>query len=172
MKTFFLRYAVLFLAFGPGMFAKAYFQGEAEMIAKAEAIAIVTISSVRDAETQGEHWTYRQAADAKVEKTLKGELPAMFVLRGAETFICAQCPLTEGRFLVFLEKDGQLWKGSNWHLSLRPIDGARVEWFSDDPKAPGRLALAPLHVVLARIEKAVAEAASAKLKAQPEADGP
>lgn len=113
-------------------FAKAYFQTKQEMIEKAEAIAIIAISAVQDSDAKGKIWTYRTKGTAKVEDTLKGELPKEFTIYGAETFICASCPIAKGRFIAFLKQDGDLWTGSNWHLSLRPISDDMVEWYVAD----------------------------------------
>lgn len=110
-------------------YAKAYFQGKDEMIANAEAIAIIRIDSVRETEVQGRTWIYRQLASVSVTDLLKGELPENFLLYGSEDFICARCPLATGTYLAFLKKDGNLWTGSNWHLSLRKISGANVAWY-------------------------------------------
>lgn len=110
-------------------FAKAYFQTKEEMIERAQAIALVSIGEVEPVEKQGKHWTYRQRAKVQVKSVLKGKLPDEFVLYGAETFICAQCSLSEGSFIVFLKKDGDLWRGSNWQLSLRKINQDKVDWY-------------------------------------------
>lgn len=132
-------------------FAKAYFQTKNEMIQKADAIAIVEISAVQDSDAKGKVWTYRTKGTVKVEETLKGELPKEFTIYGAETFICASCPVTNGRFIVFLKKDGDLWTGSNWHLSLRPIKDGLVEWYVADDN---RYEMKPmtLNTVLAEIK--------------------
>jgi hypothetical protein len=111
--------------------AKAYFQAKEEMVQRAEVIAMISITAVRDSDSKGVIWTYRKSGEGTVEKVLKGDIPKNFTLHGAETFICASCPLAEGRFLAFLKKDGELWTGSNWHLSLRPITGTEVLWYVD-----------------------------------------
>lgn len=113
-------------------FAKAYFKTKEQMISSAAVIAIVDIDEVRESETAGQHWTYRQEAVAKVESVLKGELPPEIILHGLENFICARCELIEGSSIVFLNKDGDLWVGSNWHLSIRPISNNNVSWFDSD----------------------------------------
>jgi hypothetical protein len=59
---------------------------------------------------------------------LKGDLPETFTIYGAESFICARCPLSKGLFLAFLKKDRGLWTGSNWHLSLRSITDGKLDW--------------------------------------------
>lgn len=102
------------------------------MIQKADVIAIITITDVRESDTNGKTWTYRQMGKAAVETLLKGAIPKDFTIYGSETFICAQCPLSRGRFIAFLKKDDALWTGSNWHLSLRPIKGNEVDWYVDD----------------------------------------
>lgn len=112
--------------------AKAYFQTKQEMIERAEVIAIITITDARPGDAKGRIWTYRQEGRAKVENILKGDIPRAFTLHGAETFICAQCPIANGRFFAFLKKDGDLWTGSNWHLSLRPIRNDEVDWYVAD----------------------------------------
>lgn len=131
MKTFLAAFIVL-CSLHHQAFAKAYFQTKQEMIEKAEAIAIIEISSVQDSETKGKSWTYRTKGTAKIERILRGDLPKEFTLYGAETFICASCPVTKGRFIAFLKKDGDLWTGSNWHLSLRPIKDGMVDWYIAD----------------------------------------
>lgn len=123
---------VALCSLSPQAFAKAYFQTKHEMIEKAEAIAIIEISAVQDSEAKGKIWTYRTKGTAKVEETLRGELPDEFTIFGAETFICASCPITNGTFIAFLKKDGDLWTGSNWHLSLRPIKDGMVDWYVAD----------------------------------------
>lgn len=132
-------------------FAKAYFQTKSEMIEKAEAIAIIEISSIQESDTKGKVWTYRTKGAVKVEETLKGELPKEFTIYGAETFICTSCPVTNGRFIAFLKKDGDLWTGSNWHLSLRPIKDGMVEWYVADENLHEMKPMA-LNSVLAEIK--------------------
>jgi hypothetical protein len=148
------RLAPMLLVFGgaltPQAFAKAYFQTKQEMIKKAEAIAIVTILEVQSTQTKGGHWTYAQAGTAKVEQVLKGKLPDQFTLHGSEDFICARCPIAKGRFLAFLKQDGDLWAGSNWQSSLRPIEGDRVEWYVEDQNRY-EFKLVPIEDVIAEI---------------------
>jgi len=152
MKRLFLLLLV-FAALNQGAFAKAYFQTGEEMIRKATVIAIVTITGVQASGVRGKTWTYRQVGDATVESVLKGDIPGRIKLYGMEDFICAQCPLSEGRFLAFLKKDGDLWTGSNWDLSLRPISGTTVAWYADDHTRHEMKPL-PLADVLGRIKTA------------------
>lgn len=112
--------------------AKAYFQTKDEMIKRAEVIAIISITAVRDSDAKGRTWTYQKSGEAKVEAVLKGDISKAFTLYGAENFICASCPIREGRFVAFLRKDGDFWTGSNWQFSLRPIEEANVSWYADD----------------------------------------
>ena len=131
MKHLFLGLIVVF-SYSLDCFAKAYFQTKSEMIERAGAIALVRIGDPEPSVKKGKHWTYRQQAKVRVESVLKGKLPDQFMLYGAETFICAQCSIDTGYFVVFLKKDGELWTGSNWHLSLRGIKDGQVDWFVAD----------------------------------------
>ncbi len=144
------------LSFQPESFAKAYFAPKRQMIERAEAIAIVEIKEVVKTDAKGRIWTYRQKAVAKVTQTIKGELPENVDLYGGETFICAQCNFTEGKYLVFLRKDGDKWVGSNWHLSVRLIKGDTVEWYKDDTSIQLKDGI-PLKDVIEEIEKILKE---------------
>jgi hypothetical protein len=72
-------------------------------------------------------------------------------LHGGEDFICAQVHYVPGRFLVFLKRNENLLVGSNWHFSVRPIDGEDCEWF--DRNTTLSLSKQPLPLVLKRIEQ-------------------
>ena len=102
---------------------KAAYAGKPEMVRDATAVAVVEVTRVDPVEVRGGHWTYRQRAAARVETVLRGDLPkgGAIDLHGHEDFICARCEFAPGRYLVFLRRDGRLWVGSNWHLSVRPI---------------------------------------------------
>ena len=147
----FIAVLIVLCSLSPQVFAKASFQTKNEMIEKAEAIAIVEISAVQDSETKGKMWTYRMQGSVKVEKILKGKLPQEFTIYGGENFICARCPVTQGRFVVFLKKDGDFWTGSNWHFSLRPIKDGMVEWYAAD-NTPFAMKPMALNSVLAEIK--------------------
>ena len=151
MKTRLCWLSLMFMALTATAHAKAYFAPKAEMIDRAEAIAIAQISGVTDVEEDGDHWTYRQKAEARVEQVLKGKLPLDITLHGNETFICAQMRLAPGRYLIFLRHDRKLWVGANWHLSLRPITDRTVEWYADDKGI--ELKPVPLSEVLQEIQK-------------------
>ncbi|MEO8205848.1 MAG: hypothetical protein ABI615_06675 [Chthoniobacterales bacterium] len=128
------------------------------MIERADAIAIITISEVKEVDIKGKMFTYRQAGNAKVDKVLKGELPKDFILYGAETFICARCIITNGRFLAFLKKDDALWTGANWQLSLRPIKDDEVEWYTAEDN---RFEMKPLS-----LQKVISEIKSIMAKSE------
>jgi len=137
--------------------AKAYYATEAEMIASSDAIAVVQIEKVEAIETKAEPFDYRQIAHAKVERTLKGLLPKSILIHGNETFICAQVRLRPGRFLVCLRKAGALLVGANWHLSVRPIEDEKVEWYT--PGTHLDLSWQPLDPVLQRVKDAILQEA-------------
>ena len=140
MKNLLFTGCLLFLASLP-VSAKAYFKTRAELVTDAVAIAVIELgepepskrefSDGGDPFTSGKSgkWSYSQQTKAKVIRTIKGKLPEQFMMLGGEGFICAQCKLSKGRFLVFLDKDKDYWVGSNWHLSLRPIKEDTVEWY-------------------------------------------
>ncbi|HRQ90129.1 MAG TPA: hypothetical protein PLA50_15120 [Bacteroidia bacterium] len=152
-------------AFSLNAFGKAYFFTQSELVEKASAIAIVTIEEPEatspasrsldpfaDTGTASDKkWAYSQQAKVHVEKVLKGEIPDTFVMYGKESFICAQCLLSKGRFLAFLGKDGDLLVGANWQLSLRPIRDGEVEWYvSEEQRFP--MEFQKLNDVLAQIQ--------------------
>ena len=143
--------------------AKAAFAGKAEMVRRSDAVAVVEVLRVEKAEVKGKHWTYSQRAIAKVSETLKGDLPAAgkeVALFGGEDFICARCNFQPGKYVVFLQQDGGLWAGSNWHLSVRPVatdkDGKEwVDWYTKDNSI--ELKATPLAEVLADVKKAIGD---------------
>ena len=112
--------------------AKARFAPKTEMIRKSKAIAIVQITRVDPIEKKGGFWTYRQIASANVESVIKGKLPGTIQIYGDENFICAQVQLKVGRFLIFLAEDRDMLVGSNWHLSIRPIENNLVGWYEKE----------------------------------------
>jgi hypothetical protein len=148
--------------------AKAAYAGKAEMVRRSDAVAVVEVLRVEQAEVKGRYWTYSQRAVARVRKTLKGDLPATgkeVALFGGEDFICARCNFQPGKYVVFLQKDGGLWTGSNWHLSVRPVatdkDGKEwVDWYANDKSI--ELKATPLPDVLADVQKTIADAKAEK----------
>lgn len=141
--------------------AKAYFAGKTEMIRKADAIVVVTISKVEKVEVQPEKgWTYRQKATGQVEQCLKGDLSGQIEILGQENFICAQCDFKTGRSLLFLKKGERgFLHGANWHLGIRAIKDENVEWFKDD-RALFDVVPKPLPDVIKEIESILKERAS------------
>lgn len=133
--------------------AKAYHATRQEMIERAPFIAVVEIEKPQACSFKGQHWTYSQQARAQVVQRVKGDLPESIQLYAQENFECAQVTLTQGRCLVFLEREGQAYRGSNWGLSCLPIDEAqRVAWMSrpDLRQSDGKR---PLQQVLAELAK-------------------
>jgi len=147
----------------PSASAKAYFAPEAVMIKTAEVIAVVEITSVEPVETktvtEAQTLDFHERAQARVVQTLKGKLPADVFLYGDESFICAQVHYRPGRFLVFLRREGGLLTGCNWHLSVRPIKGDQVEWYTKADSI--EVSWQPLDAVLEKVRQA-AEAPAAK----------
>jgi hypothetical protein len=146
MKTYSITALILCLLLSsePG-WGKANFFTLEDLIENSEVIAIITLETPRIAKPgarigdpfgsgdrgAGKDWIYSQEAEARVEVLLKGEIADEFMLYGGEDFHYAECRLSEGRFLAFLNKDGELWVGANWQVSLRPIQGDEVEWYID-----------------------------------------
>ncbi len=154
MKPFLIA-TLLCLAIVPQAMAKAYFQTETELVTQSAAIAIIEIAEPQPSEQKGTTWTYRQSATAKIISRIKGDIPDTFTLHGDETFICARCPLRAGRFLAFLNRDGELWIGANWQLSLRPIKDDKIEWYVV-PEQRNPMAYQPSELVLKRIQELIA----------------
>jgi hypothetical protein len=132
MKPFKSLVAVgLVLMFAATAQAKAAYKGKVQMIETAEIIAVVRITGVEAASVKGKFWTYRQKASAKVDKVLKGKVSDSVSLYGDGDFICARCHFEVGRYLVFVERDGDLLIGNNCPLSVRKITAEKVEWLDD-----------------------------------------
>lgn len=136
--------------------AKAYFQTEPELVTQATAIAIIELSEPEESDQKGAIWTYRKSARAKVVMQVAGSLPDTFTLFGDETFICAQCHLAAGQYLAFLSRDGGLWAGANWHLSLRPLKDDKIEWYSA-PEQRFSMTFQPKATVLERVREILAK---------------
>ena len=151
MAGFCVVLAVLLLS-SPAGIGKAAYSLADEMIANSEVIAVVDISRVDPTKVNGATWTYREVAHASVERTLKGELPKNIELHGNEEFICAQVRFKAGRHLVFLRRDQQYLVGSNWHLSVRPIEDDAIEWYASSKGLD--LSWQPLADVLRAVERA------------------
>ena len=141
-------------------FGKAYYAPKEEMIEKADCIAVVNITEVRDQEKEGRTRTYRQQATGTIEQCLKGGVSGEITIYGMGTFICAQCRYETGRFLLFLRKEGDGWTGSNWHLGIRPISETAVQWFKEGASR-FEVADAALDDVLEEIRSVLAKQAAA-----------
>jgi len=140
MKTI-ITASIASIAFSWSAFGAAEFFTRSQLIERATVIAIVSLEEPEEAKpagkntdpfadvAAGEKWIYSRQATMRIEKVLKGEIPEEVIIYGDESFICAQCKLSKGRFLAFLRQDGELWSGVNWHLSLRPIRNKKVEWY-------------------------------------------
>jgi hypothetical protein len=85
---------------------------------------------------------------------------------GDETFECARCHFEVGRHMVFLDRDGELLIGNNWHLSARKITRNTVEWFVNDRNMDRNIKQksAALSDVLQEIKRALARAKPAQPK--------
>lgn len=155
--------AAVILLFPALASAKAYFAVKKEMVERADAIVVVNITSTEAVEQKGSHWTYRQKATGLVEQSLKGGLAGPIVVYGMEDFICAQCKFEKGRFLLFLQRDGDLWAGSNWHLGIRAIKDGKVDWFkNDEPGSVHEAQPRPLEEVVEEIQKILASQGTGK----------
>lgn len=119
----------LFLSGSPA-WTKAYYPSAREMIQKAEFIALVSLDEPVQQEVKGS-WTYGEATDARLNKSIKGSLPSKFKIHGREDFRCAQCHFPKGESLVFLRKDHDLYVGQAWGISCLPVKSGQVDWFSD-----------------------------------------
>ena len=119
------------LALAGAAWARPYYAPKSVMIAQSEVIAVVDVQRVRPANVRGEEWTYAQAADAAVVQVIKGRLPPRVRLYAQEDFICTRIDYRPGRYLVFLRRDGDLWRGSNWYLSARPVENGSLEWYAN-----------------------------------------
>ena len=120
------------LVFAAAATGKAAFKSKTQMIESSDAIAVVDITATDKVSIKGKHWTYAQKATAKVEQTLKGKLPETISLYGDEDFICARCHFEIGKYLVFLNRDGDNLVGNNWQPSARKITADKVEGFNDE----------------------------------------
>lgn len=142
--------------------AKAAYAGKSQMIDCSEIIAVVDVTSVSKVQEPGQTSgrTYSQKATLMPLTILKGALPKDSTAYGGENFICAQCNFEPGKFLVFLNHDGQHLIGSNWHLSVRPIKAEQLDWYDGEKMNP--LRPAKLSDVVAQIRKELGSPAEMK----------
>lgn len=144
------------LALAGTAWARPYYAPKPVMIASSEVIAVVDVQRVQRTRVRGETWTYAQAADAAVVQVIKGQLPRRVRLHAQENFICTRIDYRPGRYLVFLRRDGELWVGSNWYLSARPVEDGSLEWYANNHDSGSsstqiRLERRPLGVVIAEV---------------------
>lgn len=181
MRTFTLILGC-FLALAGFSHGKAYFFKRTELVEKSLVIAIIELGDPGPSkanagadpfvdQAKGKTWTYQKSSKASVVRKIKGEIPADFVLHGDEAFICAQCRLSKGRFLAFLQKDMDLWVGTNWHLSLRPIKDGKIEWYDgEDLTKP--MKFQPEKVVIEEVEKLLRESSKIENHSKPASNAP
>jgi hypothetical protein len=110
--------------------SKAYHATRREMVGRAAVIAIVEIDKVESSSHQGKHWTYSQKAEARLVRALKGKPSSSFVIWGGENFECSQVTLSKGTCLVFLEAEGEGYRGCNWGASCLPVVKERLKWLT------------------------------------------
>lgn len=127
---------VLLVPFSNAGLAKAYFASQSEMLKNSQIIAVVDVKKV---ETSGLSRSYTQKATADVEQILKGSAGKQIMIYGGEDFKCAQCLLKPGKTLVFLNQDNNFLIGSNWQLSVKPIENGQLGWYAGEHYSPQKL---------------------------------
>jgi hypothetical protein len=120
---------LLMLVITSAAFGKAYFAPRDEMLAKADVIAVVDITRVKELEPGKQYGN--QQASADVVTVLKGKPGKTISFFVPCFFPCALVKLKSGRYIVFLTKEKGKLQGNNWHLSYRPILKDKVEWYTD-----------------------------------------
>lgn len=176
-KTIVMRFSAIFIVavlgvaggfvLPPGL-AKAYIASRKEMIERASAIALVDIKAVDKGSVQGKTWLYSEVAPAKVIEIYKGKLESSITIYGGENFICARNHWTKGLCIVFLDRDGKLYTGANWHLSCLPVTKnasgtLMVNWLN----GPDSRDLTPTPLSKAKEEIAMDLSAAKKLESLP-----
>jgi len=121
----------LFLNSSQFAFAKAYHATLREMIERSDAIAIADVGPVKTIKEKGQTFNYSQESQVNLLESLKGKLPKSFTLRGGEDFICAQVHFTEGKNILFLKKENDYFKGTNWDSSCLAVKDNKVRWFNN-----------------------------------------
>lgn len=132
-----LALACLVLTPAPA-FARARFMPRAELIAESPLIALVEVTSVAAVTTKGRHWTYGQAAQVTLERGIRGDLPATFVIHAEKNFICARASYAPGRYLVFLRREGPLYTTVNHHLGCYPVLKDRLRFLREGETYPSQ----------------------------------
>ncbi len=117
--------------------AKAYFASLKEMVERSEAIALADLGPVKSIKVKGQTWTYSLESQATLIETYKGKLPKSFTLRGGEDFRCAHVSLAAGKNLLFLNKEGDYYRGANWMSSCILVKDNKIPWFkTEDERHP------------------------------------
>ena len=124
--------------------------GKVEMVRMAECIAIVNVTEIQEVRQRGPLWIYQQKALGTIEQCLKGGVAGRINVYGMEAIVCAPARCEKGRFLLFLQKDGDLWHSVNWQLGIRPIKEGKVQWFGSGESQLGMTEV-PLTEVLSEI---------------------
>lgn len=117
-------------------FSKAYHATLQEMIERCDGIAIANIGPVKQIKEKGPYFNFSKEAQVSLIESLKGKLPNTFVLRGGEDFVCAQVHFSEGKNILFLKKENDLFKGdyftgANWDSSCLAVKNDSVRWFNN-----------------------------------------
>lgn len=121
------------LAFAPDASAKAYYAPLVEVEDWVDAVAILETGVVADVDIEGEHWRYRQLADARVVEAVAGDVGPRVEILGARDFVCAPVhwdPNT--RYLALLLHEGGRWTAANNEWGRLEIVGGVVDWPYDD----------------------------------------
>ncbi|MBP7861509.1 hypothetical protein KA183_07495 [bacterium] len=117
--------------------AKAYFASLKEMVERSEAIALADLGPVKSIKVKGQTWTYSLESQATLIETYKGKLPKSFTIRGGEDFRCAHVSLASGKNLIFLNKEGDYYRGANWMSSCIQVKDNKLAWFkTEDERHP------------------------------------
>jgi len=117
--------------------AKAYFASLKEMVERSEAIALADLGPVKPIKVKGQTWTYSLESQATLIETYKGKLPKSFTIRGGEDFRCAHVSLASGKNLIFLNKEGDYYRGANWMSSCIQAKDNKLAWFkTEDERHP------------------------------------
>ncbi len=113
----------------------SYFSLE-ELVARADAIAVVDTGVIDEIEVEGSQWTYRQRAHVTRSQLIKGDLGRVDTILAEADFRCAMASyLPRQRYLVFLARDqvsGE-FVTLNYEAGNLPVDRDQtLEWFYGD----------------------------------------
>lgn len=118
--------------------AKARFMRLAEVTARADLIALITVSKSQPASAKptGAFWRYAQRNVFRVDRVIKRAPHFALkrknqVLWARKGFICARASYAAGGYLVFLTRlPGGNWVTLNHHMGALRISGSRVPGFA------------------------------------------